>query len=331
MRQKEQKLSIFTWNIHGSYLYYLSQGDYQIYIPVTQEKQEGYYGKGETFVFGDNVTEIPADEVKNIDFDCILFQSNKNWLVDQYEILSQNQRKLPRIYLEHDPPTHHPTDSKHVVNDPDVIIVHVSHFNQLMWNNYNSKIVKVIEHGVVPPKVTYAGEIEKGIVVVNNLPQRGRRSGADIFKEVSKHIPLDLVGIGTKEYGGRGEIPHPDLPEFISRYRFFFNPARYTSLGLTVVEAMMTGIPVVALATTEYATVIKNYETGFIHSDIEFLIHKMQLLLINKSWAKEIGSKGKKYAAERFNIDRFTGDWKKIFELAITKNENYEKEHRIYQ
>ncbi len=122
-----------------------------------------------------------------------------------------------------------------------------------------------------------------------------------------------------------------NFPEFISHYRFFFNPIRYTSLGLAVIEAMMTGMPVVALATTEYVTMIKNYETGFIHTDLDFLIHKMQLLLINKPWATEIGAQGKKYAEERFNVERFTEEWENVFELAISKKENYEKENRIYQ
>jgi len=137
--------------------------------------------------------------------------------------------------------------------------------------------------------------------------------------------------MGTKEFGGLGEVLHPDLPEFISHYRFFFNPIRYTSLGLAMIEAMMIGVPVVGLATAEYATVIKDYETGFMNTDIDFLIHKMELLLINKRWATSIGMNGKRYAEERFNIDRFTNEWKDIFELAIAKNENYEKENIIYQ
>jgi glycosyltransferase involved in cell wall biosynthesis len=331
MKTLKSTITVFTWHIHGTYLYYLSQGNYKIYIPVTKEKQEGYYGKGKTFPFGDNVIEIPAEEVKNFKFDCVLFQSNKNWLVDQYEILNKKQRQLPRIYLEHDPPTHSPTDTKHVVNDPDVVIVHVSNFNKLMWNNQNSKIVKVMEHGVISPKSIYKGDLEKGIVVVNNLFQRGRRLGTDIFREVSKKIPLDLIGMGTKEYGGLGEVLHGDLPEFISHYRFFFNPIRYTSLGLAVIEAMMTGMPIVALATTEYVTIIRNYETGFISTDVDYLVHKMQLLLSNKGWAADIGAKGKQYAEERFNINRFTEEWENVFESAISKNENYEKENRVYQ
>ena len=331
MTNTKNHLSIFTWHVHGTYLYYLSQGNFTIYIPVNKEKNEGYYGRGETFPFGDNVVEVDAAEVKNIRFDCVLFQSNKNWLADQFEILSEAQRNLPKIYLEHDPPPHDPTDTKHIVTDPDVIIVHVSNFNRLMWNNANSQIVKVIEHGVVDPKAVYTGELEKGIVIINNLFQRGRRLGADIFTEVSKRIPLDLIGMGTKEYGGLGEVLHPDLPGFISRYRFCFNPIRYTSLGLAVIEAMMAGLPVVSLATTEYVTMIRNYETGFISTDVDFLIHKMDLLLINARWAAQLGSNGRKCAEERFNIDRFIDDWSNTFEAAILKTENNEQKNRIYQ
>lgn len=326
-----KRLKILTWHIHGTYLYYLSQGNYDIYIPVNDAKDEGYYGRGKTFPFKENVIEVPADKVKDYSFDCILFQTNKNYLIDQYVILTEEQRMLPAIYLEHDPPTKNPTEQKHIMHDANVLMVHVSHFNKLMWHNENCQ-VKVIDHGVVKPSATYTGEIEKGIVVINHLHQRGRKLGADIFNEVKKHVPLDLIGMGTKEYGGLGEILHPQIPSFISRYRFFFNPIRYTSLGLAVCEAMMTGIPIVALATTEYVTVLKNNVSGIIDTNVDYLIKKMKELLNNKDFATSVGNEGKKIAGQRFNIERFTSEWEDAFRTAIQLKEmNYEKkENSIY-
>jgi glycosyltransferase involved in cell wall biosynthesis len=306
-----RKLKIFTWHIHGSYLFYLSQGDYEIYIPVKPEKTEGYYGRGETFPFAENVIEIAAEDVKYEAFDCILYQTNRNYLVDQFEILSEEQRKSPRIYLEHDPPWKHPTDTRHVVDDPAVQVVHVTHFNKLMWDNHGIP-ARVIEHGVTSSSVSYSGDIEKGIVVINNLPSRGRLLGLDVFDEVRKAIPLDLVGMGTGDLG-LGEVLHPHLPAFQAKYRFFFNPIRYTSLGLAICEAMMLGIPVVGLATTELTTVIRDGVNGFIHTDISYLIEKMQLLLADQQLAKRIGEEGRKTALKRFNIKRFTQDWEKLF------------------
>lgn len=313
-------MKIFTWHIHGSYLFYLSQGNYTIYIPTKPEKTEGYYGRGETFPFGDNVIEIPAEEVKQHEFDCIVYQTNNNYLVDQYEILTEEQRNLPKIYIEHDPPRKHPTDTKHVVDDPDVTLVHVTHFNKLMWDSNNTP-TRVIEHGVTTSNVNYSGEIAKGIVVINNLPARGRLLGFDIFKEVRQHIPLDLVGMGTGEFG-LGEVLHPQLPAFQSQYRFFFNPIRYTSLGLAICEAMMMGIPVVGLATTELSAVIENGHSGYIHTDIGYLIDKMNLLLADAEHAREIGKNGQEVARKRFNITRFANDWELLF-AEVTKKHTH--------
>lgn len=307
----QNQLKIFTWHIHGSYLFYLSQGNYDIYIPTKPEKTEGYYGRGETFPFGANVIEIPAEEVKDHSFDCIVYQTNNNYLTDQYEILSEEQRKLPRIYIEHDPPRQHPTDTKHVVDDPEVTLVHVTHFNRLMWDSNNTP-TRVIEHGVTDSGVVYKGDLDKGIVVINNLPARGRLLGYDIFMNVRKHVPLDLVGMGTGDLG-LGEVLHPQLPEFQSRYRFFFNPIRYTSLGLAICEAMMMGIPVVGLATTELSAVIENGVSGFIHTDVNYLVEKMKLLIREPQLALEIGNNGRKVAMQRFNIQRFANDWEQLF------------------
>src|SRR4051812_16681433 len=132
MRQRNQ-VRIFTWHIHGSYLYYLSQGDFIIYIPVSSDKTNRNIGRGETFPFGNNVIEVPVEQIPQLEFDCILFQTTENYTIDQYQILTEEQRQLPRIYLEHDPPRQHPTDTKHIVEDPDILVVHVTHFNRLMW------------------------------------------------------------------------------------------------------------------------------------------------------------------------------------------------------
>lgn len=311
-------MKIFTWHIHGSYLFYLSQGNYEIYIPTKPEKGEGYYGRGETFPFGKNVIEIPHDEVKDYDFDCILFQTNQNYLVDQYAILSDEQRALPKIYLEHDPPRQHPTDTRHTVNDPDITLVHVTHFNRLMWDCGDTPTT-VIEHGVTDHGQIYKGDLAKGIVVINNLPSRGRLLGFDIFKAVRGQVPVDLVGMGTEEWG-LGEILHPQLPAFQSQYRFFFNPIRYTSLGLAICEAMMMGIPIVGLATTELSAVITNGENGFIHTDIDYLIEKMQLLLDDPELAATIGAKGRETAKARFNIVRFSADWEQLFQNVCSRD-----------
>lgn len=305
------RLRIFTWHIHGSYLYYLSQGNYELFIPVNDERTEGYYGRGMTFPFGPNVHEVKVGDVSSLDFDILLFQTARNYELDQHEILSESQRALPKIFLQHDPPWAHPTDARHIAQGDDLTLVHVTHFNKLMWDN-GKLDTRVIEHGVTDRGPTYTGELERGLVIINNLPKRGRMLGFDLFLELRKQIPLDLVGMGAEPYG-MPEVLHPQLPAFAGKYRFLFNPIRYTSMGLAVCEAMSYGMPVVGLGTTEMVLHIKDGCHGFLALDPDKLIEKMNLLLENKDAAMTMGNNARQYALDRFGIHRFVKEWETLF------------------
>lgn len=315
-------LRIFTWHIHGSYLYYLTQTPCIFYVPYKDVPEEGYIGCFDGFKWGKNIVNVHIDNIKQLEFDCILFQHKKAFTEDQYQIFSEEQLRLPKIYLEHDPPREVPTDTKHIVNDESMLLVHVTHFNRLMWDNNNTPSV-VIEHGVlINENVEYTGAIEKGIVVINGLKRRGRRLGLDIFEAVRKEVPLDIVGMWSYEVGGLGEIKNHELTTFTSQYRFFFNPIRYTSLGLSVCEAMMAGIPVIGLATTEMATTIQNDYSGYIDTNVDVLVEKMKLLLTNPEKAKQLGAGAKNYATKRFNIERFKKDWLNTFQSVVRKDKS---------
>jgi Glycosyl transferases group 1 len=303
-----KRLRILTWHVHGNYLLYLSRLPHEFVLPV-KRGEEGYGGRGKTFPFGDNVRDIAADEVRRMELDCILFQTRKNFEQDQYEILSEEQLRLPRVYLEHDPPQENPTNMRHWVDDPNILLIHVTPFNELMWDNGPTP-TRVIDHGVfLMSEARYTGEIERGIVVINNLRERGRRLGVDVFEKARHHIPLDLVGMNTDEMGGLGEVAPPLLAPFEARYRFFFNPIRYTSLGLAVIEAMMIGMPIIGLRTTEMATAIENAVSGYTDTRLSALIEHMHRLLKHPDEARRLGENARRYAVERFNIERFVADW----------------------
>lgn len=307
-----QRKRVLTWHVHGNYLYYLTQTPHDFYLPVKPGRPEGYGGRAGTLPWGDNVFEIDAEDVRHTDFDVILYQSHKNYLEDRLEILSEEQLKLPQVYLEHDPPRQHPTETPHPVDDSNALIVHVTHFNQLMWDN-NRTPTTVIEHGVLIPKdVRYRGDLDRGIAVVNNIARRGRRTGSDVFQYARQFVNLDLVGMNSTDVGGLGEVPYHELTRFESQYRFFLNPIRYTSLGLSVLEAMMVGLPIVGLATTEMSAAIQNGVTGFVHTNPDQLVECMKELIANPGLAHQMGQRAREYALEHFNIDRFARDWSRV-------------------
>jgi glycosyltransferase involved in cell wall biosynthesis len=314
------RLRVLTWHVHGSYLESLGAIGHEILVPVKPGRPDGYGGRPGDATWPESIREIPAQDVASADVDVVLFQSARNWLEDQFAILSADQRRGPRVYVEHDPPREHPTDTRHVVDDPDVLLVHVTAFNDLMWDS-NRTPTRVIEHGVaVPPDVRYSGELERGIVVVNNLDRRGRRLGADIFERVRAEIPLDLVGMGAERMGGLPALPRRDLAALVARYRFFFHPIRYTSFGMSVCEAMMVGTPVVALATTEMPTVVQNGVSGYADTSVERLVDAMRLLLADRAHARRVGEAGRAIALRRFRLERFARDWDAVLHEAVYRN-----------
>ena len=317
-----RRLNILIWHIHGSYLNALARIEHNWFLPTKPGKPEGYGGRGPTFDLPDYVREVPAEEVRGLQLDLIIYQTPKNYFEDQYEILSPQQRRLPKIYLEHNTPKPNAVDTRHPVaeaHDADLLLVHVTHYNRLMWDNGDTPTA-VIEHSVaIDPEARYTGRLERGITVINGMQKRPRIAGYDLFLQARQAVPLEAVGMQTEEFGGLGDVPYRDLHRLVAEYRFLFSPIRYTSLPLAVIEGMTLGMPVVALATTELPTVIENGVTGYISCNLDELIVAMRELLADPQKARRIGTRARAVARERFSLQRFARDWNAAFSLVTGK------------
>ena len=311
---------MLIWQIHGSYLNTLVQAPHRFYLPTKPGKPEGYGGRGPTYSWSPDTVEVAAEEVRDLDLDLVVYQTLKNFTEDAREMLTPEQRALPAIYLEHNTPQGRINEMVHPVNDRGVLLVHVTHFNDLFWDCRDTP-TRVIEHAVMPTSGGYTGELEKGVSLVNDMPRRKRVVGGDVFARVREEVPLDLFGFNSKEVGGFGDLAQADVHEEMKPYRFYFNPIRYTSLPLSILEAMEIGLPVVALATTELVTVIKDGENGFIDTNVEKLTRHMQRLLDDPEEARLIGEAGRRTVQERFGLERFVADWEAAFEEALALRE----------
>ncbi|HET7036361.1 MAG TPA: glycosyltransferase [Thermomicrobiaceae bacterium] len=316
-----RRLKILIWHIHGSYLNALARIEHDWYLPVKPGKPEGYGGRGPTFDLPEYVREVPTERVRDLDLDLVIYQTPKNYFEDGPAILSPAQRALPAIYLEHNTPKPGACDTRHPIDDPSLLLVHVTHYNRLMWDNGRTPTT-VIEHSVaIAPGVRYSGELTRGISVVNGPQKRPRIAGYDLFLAARERLPLDAVGMQTEEFGGLGDVPYRELHALVARYRFLFSSMRYTSLPLAVIEAMTLGMPVVALATTELPTVIQNGMHGYISCDIDELIKQMHVLLADHDLARRLGANARALAHERFGIERFARDWNSAFARVLARRQ----------
>src|SRR5205807_2420074 len=272
---------------------------------------------GPTFDLPAYVREVPAEQVRDLQLDLIIYQTPKNYFEDQFEILSAEQRQLPKIYLEHNTPKPGAVDTRHPIDDPNVLLVHVTHYNRLMWDNGRTPTI-VIEHSVaIDPSIRYSGHIERGITMINGMQKRPRIAGYDIFLQSRQVVPLDAVGMETEAIGGLGDVPYRELHRRVAEYRFLFSPIRYTSLPLAVIEALTIGMPVVALATTEIPTVLQNGVHGYISCDVDDLVAGMRRLLAAPDEARRLGANARELARTRFGLERFVRDWNRAFALVL--------------
>ena len=172
-----RRLNILIWHIHGSYLNTLARIEQNWYLPVKPTRPEGYGGRGPTFDLPEYVREVPAERVRDLHLDLVICQTPKNYYEDRLELLSDEQRRLPVIYLEHNTPKPGAVDTPHPIDDPEVLLVHVTHFNRLMWDNGRTPTM-VIEHSVaLDPAIRFRGNHESGITVVNGMQKRPRIAG----------------------------------------------------------------------------------------------------------------------------------------------------------
>jgi glycosyltransferase involved in cell wall biosynthesis len=312
-----RRLSILAWHIHGSYLNALSRVDHDWFLPIREGRPEGYGGRGPTFDLPANMHEIPAAAVRDLDLDLVLLQTVKNLREDAPGLLGPAQQRLPRIYLEHNTPRPDAVNQRHPFADERGLLVHVTRFNRLMWDN-GPVTTRVIEHSVaIDPSIGYDGSLPRGVTVANGIQRRPRIAGYDLFLQARGRVPLDAVGMESEAFGGLGDIPYRDLHRLLARYRFLFSPMRYTSLPLAVVEAMTLGMPVVALATTELPSVIEDGVNGYVSSDLETLIARMQTLIDDWELARCLGQRARETARTRFGLARFCADWDAALQEAL--------------
>ncbi|HUQ26586.1 MAG TPA: glycosyltransferase [Burkholderiales bacterium] len=282
-----RRLRILTWATRLDYLRCLAQTSHELIVVSSGQ------GRPDHGDFPPNVHPIGGEEARRQKVDLVLFQRPGQYLDEQYELLSAAQRRLPKVYLEHEPPQEHPVDSRHVVTDAGVPVVHVSHFNRLMWDHGHAA-TRVIEPGVPAPQATYSGALERGLAVIEHVTRR-RALGIDVFEEASKRAALDLAF----------ELD----PPVAGSYRYFFFPARYASPTLSLIRAMMIGMPVLALATGGIAGVVRHGIDGFVEADPARLVERMNELAGDRQRAALLGEAAREHAVRRFGIARFVAEW----------------------
>lgn len=313
-------MRILLWHVHGSWTTALVHGDHEYLVPVLPDRGPDGRGRAQTWDWPASVTELSPDELRDADVDVVLLQRPHELEHLAEDWLGRRPgRDVPAIYVEHNAPQGRIADMRHPAADrDDVVVCHVTHFNDLFWDCGTTRTV-VVEHGILDPGQRYTGELPRTAVVINEARRRGRVTGTDLLERFSHAAPLDVFGMDAASvHTGNGvtgidDVPQARLHDELARRRAYLHPIRWTSLGLSLLEAMHLGMPVVALATTEAVEAIPA-GAGTLSTRVDVLAGALRELVADPELARERGAAARRAALERYGHRRYLDDWDRLLE-----------------
>ncbi|MDQ4048288.1 MAG: glycosyltransferase [Actinomycetota bacterium] len=311
-------MRILVWHVHGSWTTALVQGSHEYLLPVLPDRGPDGRGRARTWDWPAAAVEVTPEEAADADVDLVILQRPEELSSLASEWLGGREpgRDLPAVYVEHNAPQGRIAEMRHPAADRrDLTLVHVTHFNDLFWDS-GSTPTRVIEHGIVDPGYRFTGELARAAVVVNEARRRGRVTGTDLLSGLNGQVPLDVFGMDAGALGGIEDLPQDRLHAEMARRRAYLHPIRWTSLGLSLIEAMHLGMPVVALATTEVPEAVPA-QAGIVSTRVETLRAGLRRLIEDPDEAERRGRAAREAALERYGLGRFLQDWDRLLEQVV--------------
>jgi glycosyltransferase involved in cell wall biosynthesis len=158
--------------------------------------------------------------------------------------------------------------------------------------------------------------------VINEPVRRARVTGTDLLPRFARAAEIDLYGMGVRALDLPGVTAHENLPqeemhEQLAQRRVYVHPIRWTSLGLSLLEAMHLGMPVVAVGTTEAFEAVPP-EGGVVSTNVDRLVRATRELIADPALARAHGEKARAAALARYGLARFLSDWDELF-MEVTR------------
>jgi hypothetical protein len=317
-----RRLRVLVWHVHGSWTTAFVQGRHTYLLPVTHTRapdgtprSDG--GRPTTVRWPPSAVEVNLAALHPGEVDIAVLQRPH-----ELELVRQRLGEVPAVYLEHNTPKGDVPTSRHPMAErPDVPVVHVTHFNELIWD-CGTAPTRVIPHGIPDPGHRYTGELPRAAVVINEPFRRWRVTGTDLLPRFAAAAGLDVFGMRAEGLAPRlglpegrlrvcGDLPPDRLHTGMARRRLYLHTTRWTSLGLALLEAMAMGMPVVALATTEAVTAVPP-SAGFLATEVATLVDAVAALVADRGLAQRMGRAAREVALRDFGLAAFLARWDKL-------------------
>ena len=318
-------MRVLLWHVHGSWTTSFVQGRHEYLLPVTPDRGPDGLGRARTWDWPASVQEVPFEQLRRTDVDVVLLQRPHELALAEEWLGRRPGRDVKAVYVEHNTPLRgHPEvpDTRHPMAGQERIpIVHVTGFNELFWDCAGARTY-VIDHGIVDPGHRYTGELPRAGVVVNDPVLRGRSVGADLLPDLAETVGVDVFGMRVNRLQPTpGLQTFEDLPQdrmhtLLARRRVYVHTSRWTSLGLSLLEAMHLGMPGVVLGVTEAPMAVPP-EAGVVTTRRRELLDATRHFVENPEEAVKAGLAARDHALAHYGLRRFLDDWDRLLETEL--------------
>jgi glycosyltransferase involved in cell wall biosynthesis len=320
---------ILLWHVHGGWTDAFVRGRHEYVFPTLPERGPWGLGRGGRD-WPASAIEVAADALREESIDVVVLQRLEELDLAERLLGRRLGVDVPAVFLEHNTPKPAAVTTRHPLADrTDIPIVHVTHFNRLVWDNGDAR-THVIEHGIPDPGYRYTGRVERMAFVVNEPVRRARVAGTDLLPRFTTVGGVDAFGLGVEQLPSAidadpalvapmGELATAELHAALAERRLYLHLARWTSLGLTLLEAMHLGVPVVVLQTTEASRAVPP-GAGFLSTNVDELVAAARLLLEDADAAARFGLAAREAVLERYHLDRFLHDGDELVDGLVERH-----------
>lgn len=246
---------------------------------------------------------------------------------------------VPSVVTAHATNTH-----KHFQGARRIIAVSQAVRKHLISKGYSPHQIEVVYNGVEDLQSLYGNtrnQVRKALgledeeVAIVQIGRFIRDKGQDIVLEAIKglsHLPFRLFFIGsddtewgryTKDLVRRYNLKNrviflghrEDARQLLCGMDLMVQPSRREALGLSVLEALSAGVPVVASSVGGLPEVIENNVNGFLFDleNIEALSAIIKGLIVDSKVRLRLSEGARKSYLEKFNIDKMVENTIKVY------------------
>ena len=185
-------------------------------------------------------------------------------------------------------------------------------------------------------RARYCEPGEKLVIHLSNLrPVKQVDAVVRVFAQIQARVPARLLIVGEGPELGRaeqliGELgigaeveligESQDVVGLLSVSDLFLLPSLQESFGLSALEAMACGVPVVASNVGGLPEVVVDGVTGFMHppDDVESMAESAVRILSNPALHARMAAEGVRVATDNFSSDRIVPQYEAVYEQALS-------------